>query len=62
MYGDEVSLKFYGFVIRYLFAVRENYFGDNIHFKTFEEYTSQEETQKTKVPMVLPHKSLIIGN
>lgn len=40
--GDEVSLKFYGFVIRYLFTVRENYFGDNIHFKTFEEYTNQE--------------------
>ncbi|EGW31931.1 uncharacterized protein SPAPADRAFT_50542 [Spathaspora passalidarum NRRL Y-27907] len=38
--GDEVSLKFYGYVIRYLFAVRENYFGDFIHFKTFEEYTS----------------------
>ncbi|RLV90840.1 Protein CSF1 [Spathaspora sp. JA1] len=38
--GDEVSLKFYGFVIRYLFAIRENYFGDFIHFKTFEEYTS----------------------
>ena len=48
MYGDEVSLKFYGFVIRYLFAVRENYFGDNIHFKTFEEYTSQEETQENE--------------
>lgn len=46
--GDEVSLKFYGFVIRYLFAVRENYFGDNIHFKTFEEYTSQEETQENE--------------
>ena len=26
----------------------ENYFGDNIHFKTFEEYTSQEETQENE--------------
>ncbi|EMG46290.1 hypothetical protein G210_3473 [Candida maltosa Xu316] len=40
--GDEVSLKFYGFVIRYLFAMKDNYFGDHIHFKTFEEYTNQE--------------------
>ncbi|KAK6458751.1 uncharacterized protein RJT20DRAFT_123813 [Scheffersomyces xylosifermentans] len=38
--GDYVTLKFYGFVIKYLFLIRENYFGDNIHFKTFEEYTS----------------------
>ena len=60
--GDEVSLKFYGFVIRYLFAVRENYFGDNIHFKTFEEYTKSGRHKKTKVSMVLPHRSLIIGN
>ncbi|KAK6462920.1 hypothetical protein DFJ63DRAFT_98981 [Scheffersomyces coipomensis] len=37
--GDYVSLKFYGFLIRYLFSIRENYFGDFIHFRTFEEYT-----------------------
>ncbi|KAG7663520.1 CSF1 [[Candida] subhashii] len=38
--GDDVSLKLYGFVVRYLFTIRENYFGDFINFKTFEEYTS----------------------
>ncbi|KAK6202287.1 uncharacterized protein RJT21DRAFT_118287 [Scheffersomyces amazonensis] len=41
--GDYVSLKFYGFLIRYLFSIRENYFGDTIHFKTFEEYTQTLE-------------------
>lgn len=38
--GDNTTLLFYGFVIKYLFTIRDNYFGDNIHFKTFEEYTS----------------------
>lgn len=37
--GDNVSLIFYGYLIRYLFTFRENYFGDYKHFKTFEEYT-----------------------
>ncbi|CAL1217687.1 unnamed protein product [Candida parapsilosis] len=36
--GDDICLKFYGFVIRYLFAVKDNYFGEHVHFKTFEEY------------------------
>lgn len=55
--GDEVSLKFYGFVIRYLFTLKDNYFGDHIHFKTFEEYTSEinsdaqsQEEQSIKEP------------
>jgi hypothetical protein len=37
---DNISLIFYGFAIKYLFIVRENYFGDTIHFKNFEEYTN----------------------
>ena len=40
--GDEVCLIFYGFVIRYLFAVRENYFGDHIHFQTFDEFNEKQ--------------------
>lgn len=37
--GDDISLLFYGYFIRYLFTLRENYFGDFKTFKTFEEYT-----------------------
>lgn len=37
-HSDDIMLKFYGFVIKYLFLIRENYFGDFVHFKTFEEY------------------------
>lgn len=38
--GDDVSLIFYGYFIRYLFTLRENYFGDFTHFQTLEEYTN----------------------
>ena len=38
--GDNVTLVFFGYLIRYLFTFRENYFGDFKHFKTFEEYSS----------------------
>lgn len=38
--GDNVSLLFHGYLIRYLFTLRENYFGDYKKFKTFEEYTN----------------------
>lgn len=38
--GDNVTMIFYGYFIRYLFTFRENYFGDYMNFKTFEEYTS----------------------
>ncbi|KAI5968016.1 CSF1 [Candida margitis] len=36
--GDDICLKFYGFVVRYLFTIKDNYFGEHVHFKTFEEY------------------------
>lgn len=38
--GDNVTLVFFGYFIKYLFIFRENYFGDFRHFKTFEEYTN----------------------
>lgn len=38
-----VALRFnlYGFLIRYLMKIKDNYFGDDIHFRTLEEYHSQ---------------------
>lgn len=38
--GDYVTLKFHGFLIKYLFLIRENYMGDHKHFQTFEEYNN----------------------
>ncbi|KAI6641361.1 hypothetical protein MCOR14_002982 [Pyricularia oryzae] len=32
------SAKLYGFLIRYFLKLKDNYFGDDVHFKTLEEY------------------------
>jgi len=36
--GYGLSLKAYGFLVRHLINVKENYFGDYLHFKTLEEF------------------------
>lgn len=43
--GDEVTLIFYGYLIKYLFTLRENYFGDFKHFRTFEEYSNNQHQE-----------------
>ncbi|CAD6499928.1 BgTH12-04033 [Blumeria graminis f. sp. triticale] len=35
---QSLSARFYGFAIRYLLKLRDNYFGEDIQFKTLEEY------------------------
>lgn len=39
--GDYITVKFYGFLVKYLFVIRENYFGEHKHFQTFEEYSNK---------------------
>ncbi|KAH8804976.1 hypothetical protein F5884DRAFT_681490 [Xylogone sp. PMI_703] len=36
--GHSPSVTLYGFVIRYFLKIKDNYFGEDIHFKTLEEY------------------------
>ncbi|KAL1305383.1 hypothetical protein AAFC00_002276 [Neodothiora populina] len=36
--GHELHLCLFGFLIRYFVNVKENYFGEFLHFKTLEEY------------------------
>lgn len=38
VHGNSPSCHFYGFVIRYFLKIKDNYFGDDIRFKTLEEY------------------------
>ncbi|KUJ06273.1 uncharacterized protein LY89DRAFT_633199 [Mollisia scopiformis] len=38
VHGHAPSAMFYGFVIRYFLKLKDNYFGDDIRFKTLEEY------------------------
>ncbi|ODV63743.1 Csf1p ASCRUDRAFT_41311 [Ascoidea rubescens DSM 1968] len=36
--GENVTFIAYGFSVKYIMTFIENYFGENIHFKTLEEY------------------------
>jgi hypothetical protein len=38
--GEYVALECYGFVVKYIMSIKENYFGDFTSFKTLEEYTN----------------------
>lgn len=38
VYGRDFTLIAHGFAINYLMTIRENYFGQNYHFQTSEEY------------------------
>lgn len=48
---DDVSLKFYGFLVKYVFVLRENYLGDNFHFKTFEEYNNEMDNDSSEATL-----------
>lgn len=36
--GRAPMLQLYGFLIRYFLKIKDNYFGEDVHFKTLEEY------------------------
>lgn len=36
--GQSPTVYLYGFLVRYFLQMKDNYFGDHIHFKTLEEY------------------------
>ena len=38
--GENLNVHLYGFFVRYLMKLKDNYFGDDLHFRTLEEYQS----------------------
>ncbi|KAI9798499.1 MAG: hypothetical protein M1833_004766 [Piccolia ochrophora] len=40
--GHSASIELYGFLIRDFMTLKDNYFGEDVHFKTFEEYQRPE--------------------
>ena len=41
VYGATPRVRLYGFLIRYFMNIKDNYFGDDMHFRTLEEYQRQ---------------------
>ncbi|KAJ6444325.1 fermentation associated protein [Purpureocillium lavendulum] len=46
--GQSPYAYLYGFVIRYFILLKDNYFGDHVHFKTLDEYQEQLQASTTK--------------
>lgn len=44
--GKYVALQCYGFVVKYIMSIKENYFGDFERFRTLEEYTEEINRQE----------------
>ena len=66
--GSGLNLKAYGFVVRQLVNIKENYFGDYVHFKTLEEFQdagdkideANAETASTPHPSVANELDVIL--
>lgn len=44
--GSALKLHLYGFFVRYLITLKDNYFGEDLHFRTVEEYQTQHAQQE----------------
>lgn len=45
--GQSPVVHLFGFVIRYFLKMKDNYFGDDVHFRTLEEYRDMLELKRT---------------
>lgn len=45
--GQSPTVNLFGFVIRYFLKLKDNYFGDDVHFKTLEEYQEMLKLKET---------------
>jgi len=61
--GVNLDFTFYGVLIRYFLIIRENYFGENLHFKTLEEYKGkdQDSTAVVEKPIVANGLDVILA-
>lgn len=54
--GQSPTAHLYGFVVRYFLKVKDNYFGDDIHFKTLEEYQEMLRLKEVSPDGEIPNK------
>lgn len=59
VHGISPEIHLYGFLIRYLMKIKDNYFGEDLHFRTLEEYqrqVTQKELDPESVIVIPPSK------
>lgn len=57
--GNTLSLELYGWLIHHFMKIKDNYFGEDMHFKTLEEFQglpSQSLATDATIPHGQPHK------
>jgi hypothetical protein len=54
--AQSVAANLYGFVIRYFLKIKDNYLGDDIHFRTLEEYQTQLQLKECNPDAELANK------
>lgn len=54
--GSDATLIAYGFIIKYLMKIRGNYFGENLHFQTLEEYFTNNNNNNENEPIRYKHE------
>lgn len=59
--GQSPTVHLYGFVVRYFLKLKDNYFGDDIHFKTLDEHQEllrlRKDDPHASIPTRPPKKS-----
>ncbi|KAH8172899.1 elongation factor tu GTP binding domain-containing protein [Sarocladium implicatum] len=48
VHGQSPYAYLYGFVIRYVLLLKDNYFGDHVHFRTLDEYQEAHRLEEEK--------------
>ena len=51
VYGATLTVELYGFLIRYILKLKDNYFGEDIHFRTLDEYQALHQKDGKVVAM-----------
>lgn len=58
LYGAGLSVHLFGYLVRYLMKLKDNYFGEDLHFRTLEEFQTLLAQQKSyKRPDATEHGS-----
>lgn len=52
VHGISPKIDLHGFLVRAFMRIKDNYFGENIHFRTLEEYQEQISKQSSSLPSV----------
>ncbi|KAF4533812.1 Fermentation associated protein [Lasiodiplodia theobromae] len=55
--GNKLELALYGFLIRHFMKIKDNYFGEDMHFKTLEEYQEIPQSKAGDTPGEAPDQA-----